>query len=289
MAEEIATTNGTAEPAPPPAQPAWYESAASLKLTDPDIWESFENGVKSGSNKDLPTLIKKAVSAEKRLGQVLTPPERNATPEQREAFHKRLRDIGVLPAIPESPDKYELKLDGIPENLQNPELIGEFKQWAHKRGISAEVANELLELNAKQFVAANQLYEGTLQEAETRIAEMAKRDGKDMNAIMEGGKRAAQSFLRDSPKTLEKLNTYFGNDPDIMYALARMGEALGEDTAELGDQNTGTNPNAALVEANDIIRNKQNSKYEAYHRGDPAVTAYVEQLLKKAVPGTIEI
>ena len=177
MADDIVLNNDTttgngAQPAP--TQPAWQSAFESFKLTDPDIWDNLAKR----PEKDLPTFIKSAVHVERRLGQSLVPPEKNATPEQREAFNKRLRDIGVLPTIPESPDKYELKLDGIPEKLRSPELINEFKQFAHARGIPPEVANELLELNAKQFTNASQLFNGTLEQAQTRVAELAKRDGK---------------------------------------------------------------------------------------------------------------
>jgi len=44
-----------------------------------------------------------------------------------------------------------------------------------------------------------------------------------------------------------------------------------------------------VLEAKDIIRNKENPKYKAYHQGDPDVTEYVNQLMKKGYPGTIEI
>ena len=43
------------------------------------------------------------------------------------------------------------------------------------------------------------------------------------------------------------------------------------------------------MEAQDIIRNKENPKYKAYHQGDPDVSAYVESLMKKGYPGTLEI
>jgi hypothetical protein len=133
------------------------------------------------------------------------------------------------------------------------------------------------------------LYEGSLQEAQTRIGELAKRDGKDMNAIMEGGKRAAMALLKDSPKTLEKLNTFLGNDPDIMYALARMGEALGEDTAELGG--TVTANNTDFDDAQKIMADPKHPEHELWlkENGKGPITAKIAAAYNRKFPGRINL
>jgi hypothetical protein len=55
------------------------------------------------------------------------------------------------------------------------------------------------------------------------------------------------------------------------------------------DQAPNQDAAAALAEANAIIRDKNNPKYALYHKGDPDTNAFVQQLLKKGVPGTLEI
>jgi hypothetical protein len=272
---EAGAVEGSGAPAPddPGAapQPQWYQPILEgLRMDDPESAQHFENGIKSGAYKDHLSFAKSGIHAQRKIGTSIVPPGKDAKPEDIKAYlEKAVYAPGYLakpPAIPESPDKYDLKLDAIPENLRMPELIGEFKAWAHKNSIPPELANELLELNAKQFSAANQMYEGSIAEAQTRITALAQRDGKDMNAVMEGGRRAAQHLLKDSPKTLEKLNTFLGNDPDIMYALSRMGEALGEDTHELGEGGSGggDDAKAELQEAQKIKFDPAHPQHSAY-------------------------
>jgi hypothetical protein len=45
----------------------------------------------------------------------------------------------------------------------------------------------------------------------------------------------------------------------------------------------------AAAEAKAIIRNKDNPMYKAYHSGDADALAHVDQLMKKAYPGSLEI
>ena len=62
------------------------------------------------------------------------------------------------------------------------------------------------------------------------------------------------------------------------------GLLMQESNGLTGDEFKGA-PDSAEVEANDIIKNKENPKYKLFWSGDQATVSYVNNLFAKARPG----
>lgn len=90
--------------------------------------------------KDFKGLTESFINAQKLIGGSIRLPKKDGKPEERQKaigeIMTKLKSEGILESAPESPDKYEIKFPEI-ENFQaNEPLIGSFKEFAHKEGIS---------------------------------------------------------------------------------------------------------------------------------------------------------
>ncbi len=95
----------------------------------PKFWEAFQTPeLKDNASvkkfNDVESLAKSYVNLEKTFGKdKITVPDQHATDEDWRGVFSKL-------GLPENPDKYELKADGL-----DPEFIKEFKKTAHESGM----------------------------------------------------------------------------------------------------------------------------------------------------------
>jgi len=260
-------TNGAA-----PA-PDWKAPLAS----DPEIAPHLPNI----SEKDLPTFVKSHLSLQKKMGDAIY------LKDEPSSIKQKLYEKGILSR---PPDSYEIKRpDSVPEHAWHGELIEKFQGIAKKHGLSAEAVNDLLALEGNRFESAKLGLQTDRDTAEKTLKETWLKEGKVYEQQIElGGRAVKHLFSEDEVNLLNQAG--IGDHPRFLAALAKVGEAMQEDSGVIGETGAmSTDAKTAATEANDIIRNKANPKYEAYHRGDKEVGAYVEQLMKKAYPGTLEI
>lgn len=214
----------------------WYAPIREvLAKEEPETWTHFENGLKAGQYKDLPSLAKTTVNAQRKLGSVLVPPGKDAKPEEIKAFNDKLTNMGFRQPVPESPDKYELKLDSIPEDMRDQEFIGNFRKLAHEEGIPQKAVDRLVEAYGQQFGKSMQLFKDSASKAESRLREKVKAEGRTYEEAMAVGERVMTHFMQEAPHELQIFNQVYGNHPSVLWMFSKMEGITGEDSSHLGD------------------------------------------------------
>lgn len=272
---------------------AWYAAAEPLKTTDPDVWMSFEKGVQSGNHKDLPTLVKHVVGLEKKLGGALTLPDKTK-PEEVSAFTKKLIESGVLPAppkLPDSPDKYEVKLDAIPEPMRAEGTVKAVKEWAHKNGITNEALHELIAIEAKRYEeTVKPIIEIDQKQANDAFDAFAASVGKERKHLEAyGGAWLAKNFNEKEIQLLERAG--LADHPVLLKFAARAGLDTGEDISVLAG-----GADLADTEAQELLAklSDQNSaEYKLWMTGNPQDPARIKlmgqiEAARKKIYGTGE-
>lgn len=200
--------------------------------------------------KDLSSLIKNYVHAQKQMGKSLTVPGPDAKPEDWDAFYSKA-------GRPESPEKYEIKRL---ENFKVPydeALEKKFLTAAHKSGLNKQQAQGLLDWwNAEQEAA----YEQSQQETERSVSELKKEWGSAFDAKKALAQRAVKRFGDKSfVGFLDK--TGLGNNPFFIRVFSRIGENIREDSAPSGDGSTFVGKEEAIAKIAEI----NNDRNHPYH------------------------
>lgn len=149
-------------------------------------------------------------------------PGEKATPEEIAAYRK-------AQGIPESPDKYDLKVEKLPEGIALEEnTVAGFKQLAHEYGLTPKQAQALLEFDVKrQEAGLKSSQESRKQKAEEGVKLLKEKHGEKFNENLVhalrvitrlGGEEAAKEF-----------NENYGLSPNAVNTLMKMAEAYTED------------------------------------------------------------
>lgn len=194
------------------------------------------------SIKDFPTLVKNYVEAQKLLGKPIRLPGKEEKEKRKQAidgFIKYLRTEGDLENIPESPDKYEIRLPQEEGFQVNEPLLNSFKGIAHATGLTPSQAQKLFDWYL------NYQAETEAQEAEQffKAKEALKKEyGGLYTRRMEAGRRAAIKYLGDDGEELINkipISIVDGKGTPIavrlVKALAEIGDGLVEDAVVSGE------------------------------------------------------
>jgi len=208
---------------------------------------------------------------------------------------------------PAKADDYEFKFDGMADEvIKSDKTLGVFREKAHQLGLSKTQAAGLVETFAKDILPALLPAKGAEvdfiqgEHVDALMADIFK--GESTQRIAEY-KQNVDLLSRDIPELKDLLNDgvapygqasenkalALGDHPAMVKLIGLVAKMTQTDFGGTANGATSHDGNAAVLEAKDIIRNKENPKYKAYHQGDPDVTEYVNQLMKKGYPGTIEI
>lgn len=282
MADETGTETGLTEvpvgdaPTPTPATPIpangaapWWTPAESLKTSDPETWKAFENSVKSGGHKDLPTVVKHLVGLEKKLGSVLAPPDKGNV-EQAKAFKDKLVKAGVdikslASEAPDSADKYTLKLDQVPEPMRSNDLMGKFRSIAHEEGLSQATVDKLTGLYGEMFTGTIEpALKYSYQQADQAIADYAKEIGKEPEVVKAYGGAWLKNKLKlteDEVVSLERIGA--ANHPVLMKIACQAGLDTGEDISVI-DGMAGATDNEYETLMNNLA-DKNHPEHKMFH------------------------
>lgn len=171
-------------------------------------------------------LTKSYVEAQKMIGNSLRLPGKDAKPEDREKAVNdilgKLREGGILEAVPESPEKYEIKLPQIEGFEANEPLLTGFKQAAHKMGIPLSQAQGMfdwyLNFQEEQDRAEHAEFETMKQGMVIELGGLYQRK-------MEAARRAAAKYIgADGDDIISQLSPAIGKR--IVMALSEIGEPL---------------------------------------------------------------
>jgi hypothetical protein len=180
-------------------------------------------------------VVRAYVQLEQHQGRSLTPPGPDATPEQRQAFFAK---FDALRGVPESPEKYTIT---APEGLPlDPEAVKTWQQTFHELKLSQEQVQGL----AARFLGSPMgnpalMIQDLNQQGEQEVrAFFGGAFEAKVRAAQEGALHVEQAS--GATKLREKLNARgLGNDPDVIKAMAYIGEMFREGGAIPADAMSG--------------------------------------------------
>lgn len=132
-------------------------------------------------------------------------------------------------APPKSPEDYapELPAGFSLDTLKTDPLFAGFLKGAHSKGMTnAQVSYAISEFQQRMQLAEQMRNSPEIGEAELR---KVWQTDQQMQQGLGQSFRAAKTFAADDDH-MQRLDAKFGNDPDYIRLLARIGKELGEDT-----------------------------------------------------------
>lgn len=252
--------------------------------------------------KDVNSLAKSYVSAQKMLGNSIRIPSSEAGQEDVDKFYERLQEVpGVIRmpkegdsdgwnrfynklGRPESPDAYKVE-DQIPEDLPiDPNYINSFKDIAHKAGLNTQQVRELAKWQAEQNKAYLEVQAQVFENSSTQLRE---KWGSDFSNRVKGARAALDVLSEDFPDAVAQLrNGPEQNNPALVKLLSDYYQSLGEEN-HVGSTSR-IQYGMAREEALEQISEIQSNKNHPFHvEADPDHNAAVEKvrrLYKVAYP-----
>lgn len=190
----------------------------------------------------------------------LMPLPKDASEPDREAWNSRLRE---LLGVPKDPSGYGVleKPKDVPDEMWNGEYVQTMAGIMHKYNAPPEMVKALFEADAKFGATAQAKGKDAVAQTYAKAAqEVDQAFGADKPAKLAGAKRAAATL------GLDVQDPSVGNNPKVIIALAKMAELLGEDKlVRGGSEGTGPGGLNDRERAKDIVFNKSNPLFEAYH------------------------
>lgn len=283
----------------PPADPGTPPSgtpAAAPAGTPPasnDSWfsgfqnEEVRNWTQAKGWKDAASMAESAWNLEKligheKAGRTVVIPGDDAPAEEVAAFRTKM-------GIPEKADDY-MSVIKVPDG-QPDTFAKEAANWFHEAGIPPKQAAMLAEKwNAYQASGMQQQTQQQAADSDKAFGEVVASWGKDADANLELGKRAATQFLpaKDAAERqaiLGKLEGAIGTKA-MLEMFANIGRGLGEHKMHTnGDPGgMGMSPAEAQAKINSLKSDKAWS--DAYLKGDASKKTELERLIKIAYPAS---
>jgi hypothetical protein len=225
-------------PSPDPTPGDWRASLG----TDLAKEKFFDSIKAKDATEALPLIAKRAVDANKMIGNSIQLPAKDAKPEEiakwREAQFPKLVAAGLVQAPPAAASEYTLTAPDLPNLPPLSETRADFyKSGFHKLGISQAQAQGILELHAQEISQGLHLLDTANQK---EIDGVAERWGEPLfnkrwaaaNDVIPTLAEAVGLDKAEVTKYLEA--TRKGNDPILFQLLAAVGEVVGEDVVFTG-------------------------------------------------------
>lgn len=216
---------------------------------------------------DLDTFVKRAVETKAMVGKKLSDfaPKPDWKPEQRAEWNK-------IVGVPESADKYHVPDAALlAKSGMTKETLAEFYKHAHSNHIPADSVKATLDwyvgLAAKGAEAQEQQRKLA---AEQEIATLKQEYGDKFDAKI-GLMKAFLSKFGNDDLTKWADESGAGNNPGLVRALVKAGEAMLESSALGGNRDLGPDANkaAAMKEIDEIMVKRINDKTFAAKFNDP--------------------
>ena len=233
----------------------------------------------------LPDALKGLVEAQRLIGKrqegMIKLPgalKEGATESEKAAHAQAVAEYRKALGIPESPDKYALKPEKLPEGMEwNDEFGKRFSEVAHKHNIPPQAMQELVSeyLGMEQSRAQAQV-QVLAQEIEQGRAQLQDAWKGNFDANLATTTRVAKTLGLD-------VNSPGLRDPNVVMALHRVASLVSEDKIVSGEFSAtnapGKDRGMAIISGNssdpEIIR-----LHKAYLNGDKEVNRLVTDLLK---------
>lgn len=248
--------------------------------------------------KDLNSLAKGYVNAQKMIGSSIRIPSEDAGVEAKEEFYKKLESVQGVVRLPDTDNKEAMDAFygrlGRPDTADNyrieaPEgseqAVNEFKQIAHQIGLTNEQASKLVGFELEKAKQAQEAATAAYDSAQSTLKDAW---GNDYDNRLKGAKEAAAMYAGKYPDAMKQLiEGPAGNNPALLSMLSELYGTMKESQAVIGNRSIsyGHSPDEALGQISDIRSNKNHPYNIKKHPEHANAVAKVQALYKAAYPG----
>jgi len=192
-------------------------------------------------------------------------PNDKSTPEEISAYRKAL-------GIPESPDKYDVRPDKLPEGVTwDDSTAKRVAEVAHKHNIPPGAIKELVSLDLDRAKQMNEAAAQMLtQQKAAAVEELRKTYGNDLPAKLDLAKRAAATAGID-------VNDPGFQSPAMVKFAVWAAQQIADDKLVEGKA---TSQSSGQARAKDIMVNPSNPLYGRYQQGDPEIVDQVRRMMR---------
>lgn len=261
--------------APPAGGSQWFDGIQNPELK---TWVQAKGWKDPAAVAESTYNLEKLIGFEK-AGRTVVLPKEDATPEELRAFHQKM-------GVPEKADDY-LGVLKVPEG-QSDAFAKQAANWFHEAGIPPKQAAILAEKwNAYAQEQGTQQQTVSAQQSEADFGKVVSAWGKDADANLELGKRAAQQFIPaktsdERAAMLGKIEAAIGTEA-MLNMFASIGKGMGEHRMVTGEGSMfGMSPAEAQAKIASLKSDK--TWTQAYLSGDKSKLSELERLTKIAYP-----
>jgi hypothetical protein len=198
---------------------------------------------------------------EKLLGGEKVPKPRSDDDE--EGWERWYRAAGK----PEKPDDYQFQRpNSLPDNFYDEQAEKSFRTWAHVNGLTKKQASNLYDSYVKTQLEARHAYDTSQQQAREEGDRALRREWGDKYEGRIASAKAALKAYGDQDYIARLEASGQGNDPAIIKAWARVGEAM------MGERSIKTTASAPASEGdldNQISEFREKFKDALYKKEHP--------------------
>jgi hypothetical protein len=302
MSDEANINNSESTAPDQTVSTATPETVASTPDLLSQIPEDLRNEPSLKNIKDLGSLAKSYVSAQRMLGSSVRIPGPDASEEVKADFYNK---VGSIPGVvklpdpndkasvdafyeklgrPKTADEYVVK---VPEEIAayiEPEKVNGFKQLAHNLGLNKQQTEALTGFYMSNTQADIQRMAAQKNNTE---AELKQVWGADYDARLNAAKDVARHFSAKFPNEVTELvNSPAGRNKVFLMMAAELGKSYKESGVIQGDSNInfGLTPDEAKARIAEMRNNKAHDVHSDDPRKREAAVEKMNQLYKAAYP-----
>ena len=274
--------------------------------TGSDDWraalpEELRNDPTIAQTKDVVSLAKQLVDAQKMIGSSVRMPGPDASKEDVQEFiskvQQRIPNLAVLPGDeatdedwdsfykaagrPEDPNGYEFPeiKDQDGNVVDDPVWKENFKKIAHEAGLSPKQAQKIYEFRAQELMQRQQVMAQTRQQT---LKALQEEFGPDWEQVVARGQKAVEALA--DPELRQLIGeTPVGNHPGMVKLFAKIGEMIGE-PGVFGEgtpaKATALTPEEAAARIMEIRRNKEHPYNNPSDPGHQQAVEYMNMLYR---------
>ena len=233
--------------------------------------DEIKNDATLSNIKDIESAAKTLIHQQKMLGSRIPLPK---TDEERSELFTKL-------GRPESGDKYEISIPDTHKPYFNDEQVNEFRNVAHKMGLSNEQVKGLIDYQVKSVDYENQRRDTQISvDKQTTEDSLRKEWGYDYDKQVRNAQRALQVY--GDPELQELMKGEAGNIPAVVKFFAKIGSEVTEDMAKNTQNNTlAVSPLDAKAEIDSIYANANHAYHKPYDKDHKNAVEHMRQLHEK--------
>lgn len=250
--------------------------------------------------KDVGSLAKSYVNAQRMIGSSVRIPSNDASKEVIDEFYKKITSVpGVMRAPdetnPESmeafyrqlgrPDKPEDYKVEVPEGFQvDTDSYSEFTKLAHSLGLNNKQVEAIAKFDLERSMRA---MDQTTNLRETAEETLKKNWGPEYQTRMSAAKEVVRIYSEKFPDAMQEVvNGPAGNNPAVIAMLAELGRHLSEKgvISQDASRRFGMSSDEAMDNIKEIHANKQHPYWNPQHPEHKAAREKVDKLYRIAYP-----